>query len=463
MIPLLPETPDGNKATGSSLSNMFAISEAFLSKKKNNLNPIQVESQVPYWMKANSDGYGNHSLMIDFLNYYYEWLSEKYGYENTSVFDLSRLADINEAPEFVLPHFIKYYAPDIEKLYDLPNYLRPTDEQIRRTIENIRTELYQRKSTEICYKSILYSLFGIDGRSVNVLYPKRKIMRLNAGVLPWMSENIITEYGPTGEYGHNRYTLVGSYLNQGVLQDGNLWQEYSYVVQSELDDRNPYYETVIKETIHPAGMLGFFEKNEVYTEVSDDVTTYYDYEIPMVANYYPYTLGNFTSLPFCSGCTGSLFEIGWTFPTFVYPTWADEIQVAALNLPFGNIRVQSFINRLSTTATGGSPNDAIGTNCDYICGATGNAQFSWYVIKSSDSLRYDGLTGISRSDQIYFENESTFGFNRYLWQFGNGRTSANENPTFKYTTIGIFGVTLTAFKDVASYSNATGGVTFYVT
>lgn len=417
---------DPTVPSGATLTVMYDTGFSFLATKKNNLSPVQVESQVPYWMRINSDGYGNHSLMINFLSSYYEWLSNEYGYENTSMFDMTRLSDINEAPEYLLPHFIKFYAPDIQKLYDLPPNQKPTDKQIRATIENIRTELYQRKSTEVCFKSFLFSLFGIDPSTVNIIYPKTKLMR------------------------------SGSYLNQGVLQDGKMWQEYSYIIQSEVDDSNPYYETVLKETIHPAGLLGFFEKEEIYEEDSDEEEDYIEYEIPMVANYYPYTLGSFESLPFCTGCSSGypLFETGWTFPTFEYPDWSLYINQA----PFGNIIISTFMTELGSTSD--SPNDNIGTRCDLICGSTGSVFFTWGL--TLDGLFREGITGVSAGEPIDFINQSTFGFNRFLWQFGDGSTSSSENPRKRYTTNGIYGVTLTGFKDSASYSDAIRGATFYI-
>jgi hypothetical protein len=309
-------------------------------------------------------------------------------------------------------------------------------------------------------------LFGINDFYVTIKYPKRKLMRLNGGVFSWMSNGMNPQsaslLGSTGEYSNERFTLVGSYLNQGVIQDGRMWQDYSYVIDSPVDDSNPYYESIIKETLHPAGLLGFFEQTERFEETSTgDVNSYYDYEIPMIANYYPYTLGSFQTLPFCSGCTGSLQVSGWTFPTFVYPTWADEIILRGVTSPFGNIILSDFLFRLSTTATGGSPNDSIGTDCIYSCGLTGSIAFSWIVYR--DSLPYTGITAISINERVYFTNESSFGFNRYFWQFGDGTTSSAENPTKAYSAAGLFGVTLTGYKDAVSYQLSIRGATFTVT
>jgi hypothetical protein len=453
---------------GASLERMQENASLYITQRKENLNPIQVEAQVPLWMKQNGDGYNNPSFMIHFLKYYYDWMANDYGYESVNIFDLAKLADIYETPDFLLPNFIKTYGIDLYGLYGLTGDKAPSTYEIRRTLDSIRKEVYQRKSTEIAYKSLMSSLFGINDFYVTIKYPKRKLMRLNSGVFSWMSNGMNPQsaslLGSTGEYSNERFTLVGSYLNQGVLQDGKMWQDYSYIIDSPVDDSDPYYEDILKQALHPAGLLGFFEQTERFEETSaGDVNSYYDYEMPMIANYYPYTLGSFESLPFCTGCTSSypLFRTGWTFPTFVYPTWADEIVLRGVTKPFGNILVSDFIFRLSTTATGGSPNDDIGTECVYCCGSTGTVSFSWTVYRNS--LPYVGITGINVNERVYFTNESSFGFNRYFWQFGDGTTSAAENPNKAYSSTGIFGVTLTAYKDAISYQLSLRGATFYVT
>lgn len=359
----------------SAFQRIQAQADVVLASKKLNFNPIQVEAKIPSWLKQETNN--KISGLGQFLQAYYDWISNDYGYTGVNVLDIPSLMDIDETSEFLLPHFINTYASDISGIYNLPEDERPTDTNIKNTIKNIKTEIYQRKSNEDAFRSLMGSLFSIDPEEIQFTYPKRKILRLNGGILDWMVDS--PYYGITGEYSSERYTIVGSHLNQGVFQDGAMWQEFSYILTSEIPDTNPYYEAVVKETLHPAGLLGLYEKVERFSEGGFEPGPISTYENPKISNYYPYTLGSIGTLNKCSGCTGPLFRAGWTFPTFVYPgTWDEEI----MNGPsanFGSIRIFDFFE-LNSIGGAGSPNDFIGTSCEYACSATGSADFLWYII-----------------------------------------------------------------------------------
>lgn len=398
-----------NPSTTTVFNEMNTVATSFLETKRNKFNPIQIESQVPYWMIKNSDGYGNPSMMIPFLQIYYDWLTETFGYDSVNIFDMRQLFDISETPSFLLPSFVKTYAPDISGIFNLQESLKPKDSSIRNTITNIKTEIYEYKSNELAFYRLMSSLFNINPDTISITYPKTKIMRLNGGLLPWMSFGSNPEganfIGSTGSYSNERYSLIGSYLNSSVLQDGNLWQEYSYVINSEIDDSNPYYAQIVKQTLHPAGLAGFFEQKISFEEQSGNTGgEIFDYEVPIIAYYYPYTLGSTASLPKCSGCTGSLHVAGWTFPTFVYPTW--DIEIGMDNPPvFGMINVYDFFTLQSTNGNQ-SPNDAIGILCTFACEATGDANILWDAAQNSEINN-------PRIDETYttdsLENQPRFG------------------------------------------------------
>jgi len=350
-------------------NNMKKAADDVLSVERSNFNPVRIETQLPRWIRS------ENSNIKAFLQYYYDWIGSLYGYTGINLMDLSNLSNIEETPDFMLPNYISMYAPDIQGIYELPDHLRPSSENIRKTILNIKNEIYQRKSNEDAFKSLMASLFSIDPETIKISYPKRKIMRLNGGLMEWMSN--AEYYGETGEYSEGRYTMVGSHLNQGVLPDGGMWQDYSYLITSEIDDSNPYYEAIVKETLHPAGIVGLYEKLEKYSEEGYVAPPPIDYEIPRISNYYPYTLGSFESLPRCSGCTGSLFVAGWTFPTFAYPSWDVEIANGS-SANFGSIKIWDFLV-LNSFPGQLSPNDSIGTSCSLACESTGGIDFIWEI------------------------------------------------------------------------------------
>lgn len=368
-------------------NNMKSAADISISNQRFIFSPVRIDSQVPVWLKR------NNSLMPNFLQSYYDWLASLYGYTGVGIMDLSNLSDISESPEVTLPHFIEMYAPDLKKIYDIPEELQPSPENIRKTILNIRQEIYQRKSNEDAFKSLMASLFSINPDTINISYPKRKILRLNGGLLDWMSNS--DYYGETGEYSEQRYTMVGSHLNQGVFPDSGMWQDFSYVLTSEIDDSNPYYEATVKETLHPAGLVGLYEKIEQYSEGDFIPGPVSDYEIPKISNYYPYTLGTTGTLNKCSGCTGALFKPGWTFPTFVYPSWDVDI----MNGPsanFGSIKILDF-TELKSIPGEDSPNDIITTFCGFPCGFSGSANFDWYI---GQGEQYSGSAYYSENETI---------------------------------------------------------------
>jgi hypothetical protein len=348
---------------------MQAEAATSLLKQRFNYNPIQVKNQVPFWL--NDSG----STIIEFLQHYYNWLTNGYGYTGVNVMDLANLPDVEETPDFLIPNYLKMYAPDMLGIYNIGATYQPTTDQIRNTIHNIKTELYQRKSNEDAFRTLMVSLFGISADTIKITYPKRKILRLNGGRLDWMPND--DYYGITGEYSSERYTMIGSHLNQGVLPDSGMWQDFSYVLASEIDDSNPYYEAVVKETLHPAGLLGLYEKIEKYSEGGYSPTPIPMSESPSIANYYPYNLQSTATLPRCTGCTGALSISGWQYPTFVYPSWDVEISQG----PSGNFGSILLFDFFTLTYTGGEtwPNDEIGTLCTIACGGTGSVEFVYYV------------------------------------------------------------------------------------
>lgn len=443
-------------STTSVFDGMNNNATSYLSKRRTKYNPIQIESQVPFWMIKNGDGYGNPSTMIYFLQYYYEWLAEKYGYETGNIFEITKLFDVSETPSYILPHMVNVYAPDIKGIYNLDESERPSDSAIRNTIYSIKTELYENKSTEVAYHRLMGSLFSIDPDSITIKYPKRRLMRLNGGLLPWMSTGVNSEsagfVGSTGEYSNERFSLVGSYLNSSVLQDGNLWQEYSYVIDSEIDDTNPYYVDVIKETLHPAGLLAFFEQNERYAEESDPTENqFFDYESPVIANYYPYGVTSTETLPPCTGCTGERSEPGWSHPTFVFPNWDQKIKARNVAI-FGDIQVLNEFVNLKSEPNKFSPNDIIGTECEYTCNYVGGVSF-YGLCGGLLAQPFNGITMALVESEIKFFNDSDFGFNSFEWDFGDNTTITETNTDFNipstlhtYSNQGLYNVRMIGSK-----------------
>lgn len=81
-----------------------------------------------------------------------------------------------------------------------------------------------------------------------------------------------------------------------VIQDSHYYQNYSYVLKSEVViDR---YKEIIKRLIHPAG-LGFFGQILIKRCIDSNLmahTTLSAYEVPLIGHYLPYTLQTYDDL-----------------------------------------------------------------------------------------------------------------------------------------------------------------------
>lgn len=81
-----------------------------------------------------------------------------------------------------------------------------------------------------------------------------------------------------------------------VMQDNRVYQDYSYVIQSEVTIDK--YRDIIRKIIHPAG-LGFFGEVSIKRCAKSDLyhsNTLFRYNIPLIGNYAPYTFKTYDDL-----------------------------------------------------------------------------------------------------------------------------------------------------------------------
>ncbi|MCK9613534.1 MAG: PKD domain-containing protein [Bacteroidales bacterium] len=88
------------------------------------------------------------------------------------------------------------------------------------------------------------------------------------------------------------------------------------------------------------------------------------------------------------------------------------------------------------------------------CSLTLTAADSIRVISGSASFAYSSYTPCSSSANITFTDTSHTSqpVTQWLWDFGDGHTSTQQNPTHLYNTNGTFDVTLTIWVDSCSYT-----------
>ncbi len=365
---------------------------------------IDVKHLFPLWILERSESSSPSNHLVRFTQNYYDWLYTRSGYElSTTTFNaigLRRLVDIDTAPVEYLKHFAYAYASGLpEEQIDVSS---GNADGVRNFIKNIRLGLYQKKSTEEAYDYFFQTLFG-STTNVIFYYPKTDILRLNAGRFPGWSSYVTQSGGDpdTQDYGYNYFdtteyssefiygNMGGSVLNKHVLRDGNWYQDYSYVIKTDIEDLErsglPVYYDALQELLHPAGMKGFYEMvASDYIPPGDNEGGFNVCEQPILGNYFPYRLTSSASLALCDGCggdTGSGYTFdgptaqslgintntyggltGWTsgfgwatigegsigvtydMPTHAFPNWSDGITNDPEQAPFfRDIYISAFV------------------------------------------------------------------------------------------------------------------------
>lgn len=296
--------------------------------------PLNINELFPYWLRRVSAGITAN--LISLTQSYYEWLTcHSADINSVSFFDLESINDIETMPDKYVPYFSNVYLNSVPlNQINYPGYTGGNVDQtkIRSLVENIKTNLYSRKGTKSSYELVINELFDISPENISIINPKNYIMRLNGGRYDWMRDGICG-----GTDNQNVFTpdLTSSYLNLSVISDGDLWQEYSYVVKVSGLSFAAYNE-IIRPILHPAGTLDFFNPvQNIFSNTSETIITEKE-EIPQIKNYLGYTFGSSTSLLVCSQGGGSQ-------PTYTFPYWDKEISQYSSGLTFGNINIVDFL------------------------------------------------------------------------------------------------------------------------
>ena len=423
----------GNSTIANTAYQLLLLGEKIEATDATVDDVIDIRHLIPLWL-LDRNANGN---MVKFVQAYYDWLYNKADYQlSTTTFHssgLRKLIDLEDTPVEFLKHFAYTYASGFpEYLLEPSEEVTEVDEDtgdnityfidrtslVRDFIKGIRTNFYQKKSTEEAYQYFFQTLYGIDN-PVDFFYPKKWILRLNGGRFEdWeIAPPPDSSQGGTYDYSTDNYqtqNLGGSYLNGPyIIQDSYWYQNYSYLMKAGIEGEDeeqfidpdtglPIYDDLMQSLLHPAGLKGFFEKTEIDYIPPDDYEGGVGLcESPVLGNYFPYRVGDGDgNIAHCIGCSGSGFTYagytamyeqlpaqgltggvagygftygdGWAvagdgsisadfhMPTFVYPHWSEGITGEILNrVPFGEIYIGDF---LYLCPLEGSPNLGI-TGC----------------------------------------------------------------------------------------------------
>lgn len=318
----------------------FSATNAWISPVaiSNTFNyPISIEELFPYWLRKQSAGITGS--LIQLTTMYYDWLTCNSGdVNNLSFLNLESIIDINSIPK----NLVTYISQTYFNAFPSSKINNGVDSDfIKNIINNIKINLYSLKGTDSSYKLLFHDLYGISSENVSISYPKNFVMRLNGGVYDWMIDEVrpILPKSFTPD-------LTKSYLNFSVIQDNDLWQDYSYVVNistspSQTEVTYEDFESTIKPVVHPLGMLDFYNiRNDIFDEnnISYGVATS---ELTVIDNYRTYVLGSTQSQAVC-------FDGAGTTPIYVFPSWDKQISAKyILGMSFGSINIGDFLTLTS--------------------------------------------------------------------------------------------------------------------
>lgn len=300
--------------------------------------PLNIKELFPYWLRLSSNG---NSALISLTQSYYDWLAcnAQSSINDVSFFRLEDLINLEYIPDELVKN-LSYTYFNAFPSSSIGTYVSP--DKIKTLIDNIKINLYSTKGSETSFKLLISDLFGVDPVDVSVTYPKKYILRLNGGRYEWMRDNL----NATGDYSVNidefYPQLSGSYLNYSVLQDNDVWQEFSYIVNTPgicLD----VYSNTVRPVLHPAGTKDIF--NVVYQSAggANGDNAVVTNEISTLANYALYTLGSTASIGHTFGCSGAYGGVTG-YPIYTFPSWDIDISGKYYSgMTFGEINIGDFL------------------------------------------------------------------------------------------------------------------------
>ncbi len=126
---------------------------------------------------------------------------------------------------------------------------------------------------------------------------------------------------------------------------------------------------------------------------------------------------------------------------------------------FGDGNISTQQNPSHSYTTSGLYNVTLTANNSY--GSNTEVKTNYITVGSTPVIAFSAnKTDVSVNESISFTDQSANNPTSWVWDFGDGNTSIQQNPSHSYTTTGLYNVTLTATN---SYGSNTEVKTNYIT
>lgn len=292
---------------------------------------LNIEKYIPYWiLKEKAERGGDVLTIFDFIQKYYDWLycsSEVCGGSGYILEEkILEVIDIEKTKELYYKKIFFGYFGDFDETEQVKdvNGLVIDNQTVASFVKNIKTKFNLRKGSLESLQLFFAKLFSVDPNNITISYPKEQIFRLNGGAFSNTT---------TGFTGSN---IKRGVLNYNRLQDGDWFQEYSYILHTGLTSDN--YGAFYTRALHPIGLKLIIEKNITDYLVDGNTSETPELLQPQtIGHYSPYILGQtyagessykliiegttYYGVSYAVGCTLSGSSFGAT-ASYVFPSWA---------------------------------------------------------------------------------------------------------------------------------------------
>ena len=295
---------------------------------------LNIEKYIPSWIIQEKETKGGDVLTIfDFIQKYYDWLYCSSDYCGGSGYILEdkllEVIDVEKTKELYYKKIFFSYFGDFdenEQIKDV-NGLVIDNETVANFVKNIKTKFNSRKGSIDSLNLFFNKLFSVNLNDISITYPKEQILRLNSGA--FSSQN-------SGFSGNVQNGTFNNYR----LQDGNWFQEYSYILHTGLTlDISDYY-SFYSRSLHPSGLKCILERRieDYIIDPVDPDNSVTMSQVQKIGNYSAYILGQtynnnstyelivsgttYYGLTYTVGCTLSGSSFG-AIPSYVFPSWTD--------------------------------------------------------------------------------------------------------------------------------------------
>ena len=295
----------------------------------------------------------SNTNFMQIFQVYYNWLYSRSGSGYILDDNFEDLKDVQTCPPELTLFLLSNYLPDSLKFAIQVNGLI-TPQTIRNFLYNVKPRFVDGKGTDNSVKYFCNTLLGASFTETEVVDGNLLVVKLFFQDNTILNDSIRKNIA---DYISKHIVPASSGYFVEVSSDQTNLNQTNSQLRSGDDTRND--NTLLNKNIP-----SFNEwEVSVFGEGAYDGTGTGE-EISIIGNYFPYTIGDTTSIESTAGCSGSTLHSGITggatgntytnMTTYAFPDWSDAVNISGSS--FGILNIYDFAF-LSAASGNTSPND----------------------------------------------------------------------------------------------------------